>query len=250
MTQIAELSEAEIEARFNVTGRRPVAFMLAGFARERAQFAVQFGKGEHFLSTLLAVDAEAGRLIFDCSGSADLNRRFLQNPRAVVIGRPGGIHVQFMVEHPAETNLDGARAFVVKLPDHLVRLQRREAFRIETPRVRPLEFVGSLPGGSLLRAPVHDISVDGLGLTLGLVELSPDLAVGQILSRCHCRLPNEMHDFSFSATLCHLTEHAGRQATGLWRLGLRFNDLPASEEMIIQRYIVRIERERHELSAG
>lgn len=246
MTQIAELSEAEIEARFNVTGKRPVAFMLAGFCKERAQFAIQFGNGEHFLSTLLAVDADLGRLIFDCSGSADLNRRFAQVQRAVFVGRPGGIHVQFKADNPREINYEGAKAFAVGLPEYLVRLQRREAFRIETPRVKPLEFFGHLPEGGLLRLPVHDISVAGLAVTVA--ELPAELVLGMVLPRCHCRLPEETHDFTFSATVCHLTELGGRLGASQWRIGLHFNDLPASEEMRIQRYIARVERERHELS--
>ena len=34
MSQIAQLSEAEIEERFHITGTRPVAFMLAGLTKE------------------------------------------------------------------------------------------------------------------------------------------------------------------------------------------------------------------------
>lgn len=75
MTQIAQLSEAEIDERFHITGARPVAFLLAGFAKEGQQFSVQFA-GDVFLTRLLAVQT-GDRLIFDCSGSSETNRLLL-----------------------------------------------------------------------------------------------------------------------------------------------------------------------------
>ena len=245
MTQIAQLSEAEIEDRFQVSGTRPVAFMLAGFAKERDQFSVQF-EGQIFLSTLLGVDIEKGRLILDCSGSPDLNRRFRDADRATFVGRPGGIHVQFSTGGPVEINYQGAKAFSVALPKFLVRLQRRDSFRIETPRVRPLELLGYLPDGKLLRLPAHDISVAGIGVTAA--ELPLGLASGMVLVNCHLQLPEESKDLFFSAMVAHMTEFESRQGAMHWRLGLSFVALPVSEEARIQRYIVRVERDRHELS--
>ena len=42
MTQIAQLSEAEIEERFHVTGARPVAFLMAGFSIFNIKFSFIF----------------------------------------------------------------------------------------------------------------------------------------------------------------------------------------------------------------
>ena len=245
MTQIAQLSEAEIEDRFQVVGVRPVAFMLAGFAKERDQFSVQFD-GQIFVTTLLGVDLDKGRLILDCSGSNDLNRRFRDAERATFVGRPGGIHVQFSTGGPDEINYQGAKAFSVALPKCLVRLQRRDSFRIETPRVRPLELFGYLPDGQRLRLPAHDISVAGIGVTAA--ELPLGLATGMVLANCHLQLPDESKDLSFNAMLAHMTQFESRQGAPHWRIGLNFVALPSGEEARVQRYIARIERERHELS--
>jgi c-di-GMP-binding flagellar brake protein YcgR len=245
MTQIAQLSEAEIENRFQVSGARPVAFMLAGFAKDRDQFSVQF-EGQVFLTTLLAVDVDKARLIIDCSGSNDLNRRFREANRATFVGRPGGIHVQFSTGGPQEINYQGGKAFSVALPKFLVRMQRRDSFRIETPRARPLELFGYLPDGKLVKLPVHDISVAGLGVTVP--EVPQDLVAGIALKNCHLQLPEESKDLFFNATVAHMTEYEGRLGAKNWRVGLHFVDLPSGEEARIQRYIARVERERHELS--
>lgn len=245
MSQLAQLSEAEIEDRFHISGPTAIQFMLAGFVRDRDSFSVQFGGGQElFLSTLLAV--LPGRLIFDCSGSPETNRRFLESKHNIFVGRPGGIQVHFSTGPASEIDYEGAKAFAVKLPKVLVRLQRRDSFRIETPRVRPLEFFARLPGGALLTLPAHDISVGGIGLSAG--SLPDGLVHGVVLANCRFSLAEESDDLFFSATLRHVTELEARSGQRQWRLGLQFNDLPVGDANRIQRYIVRVEHERRELA--
>ncbi|UCV09073.1 flagellar brake protein [Dechloromonas denitrificans] len=245
MTQIALLSEAEIEERYHVTGARPVAFMLAGFVRDGDSFTVQL-EGDFFPTKLLAVLPEKGQLIFDCSGSPETNRRLLQSKDNVFIGRPGGIHVQFSTGAAVEVVHERAAAFAAPLPKFLVRLQRRESFRAQTPLTRPLQFFGRLPDGKLLNLPTHDISVTGIGLSAS--ELPEDLTIGMVLPNCHFALPEETQELFCSATICNLSERKSRSGGLQWHVGLRFNDLPPAAENRIQRYIDKLERERRERS--
>lgn len=245
MTQIAQLSEAEIEAHFHIVGVRPVAFLLAGYARDAEQFSVQFG-ADVFLTSLLAVQPERGQLIFDCSGCNETNQGILAAQHCIFFGRPDGIHVQFSTGRVKEIIYDGGKAFSVALPKHVVRLQRREFFRIETPRVRPLQFYGRLPDNSLLNQAVHDISVAGIGVSA--TQLPDGLSIGQGLGNCRFSLPEDENDLFFSATIRHLTEQESRSGSRHWRIGLHFDDLPMSAQSRIQRYIDKVERERHELS--
>lgn len=246
MSQIAQLSEAEIEERFFITGSRPVAFLLASFARDGDAFSVQCDTGAVFLTTLLAARPESNLLVVDCSGSEEANRQFLRSERNVFIGRPAGIHVQFVTGQGAEMMHDGRRAFAVRLPSKVLRLQRRDAFRIETPRIRPLIFYGRLPEGGLLSLPAHDISVAGMGLTASAL---PDaVQPGLRLPTCHFSLPQDDNDLLFAGTVRHVTEQESRLGNRQWRVGLAFEDLPGTAEARIQRYITQIERERHELA--
>lgn len=245
MSPAAELSETEIGERFQITGQRPVAFMLTGFVREQTQFLLRY-RGDAFLTTLLAVLPEKNLLIFDCSGSTEANRGFLQSEHSVLSGRPDGIHVQFAIGPATETIYAGSKAFATALPGYLVRLQRRESFRVDIPRARPLEVWGRLFDGALLKLPAHDISVAGICLVAP--ELPVGLVVGGRLERCHCQLPDDKHELFFAATVQHLTPQEGRSGQHSWRIGLQFRETTPADERRIQRYIDRIERERHELS--
>lgn len=246
MNQLTPFSEVDIDDRFRTVGQRPVAFMLAGFARDVDQFSVFFNAGqETFMTTLLAVMPEKNLLIFDCSGSQDSNRAFLQSSRNIFVGRPGGIRVQFTCGAVKEMIYGGSPAFAVALPDYLIRLQCREYFRIETPRVKPLMFFGRLPDGSLLNQPVHDISVSGLGLTSGMAP--EGLEVGVPLTKCRVALPGDAQDLFFNAIVRYMSELEARGGHRQWRVGMQFTDLSAGDENRIQRYIGKLERERREL---
>lgn len=245
MSQIAQLSAAEIEERFQIAGRRAVAFTLAEYARTAVQFSVQFGE-DLFVTTLLAAQPEENRLIFDCSGAESLNKRLLLADECHFSARPGGVLVQFAGGRVEAVRHEGAPAFAIALPQAIVRLQRREHFRIATPRVNPLRFFGRLPDGSALDLPAFDISVGGIGL-LATRDPQP-LAAGMCLERCHFHLPDDTHELFFAATVQHVSEREVKSGGRQWRIGLRFVGLPADEQARIQRYIARLERERHELT--
>lgn len=246
MSPVAVLSESAVDEHFRIIGATAIQFTLAGLADQKESFTVQFGLGrEHFLTTLLAVDSERGGLIVDCSGSADLNQRFATSLRNIFVARPGGIHIQFSSGPARAISFEGGPAFIVDLPQFIVRLQRRESFRIETPRVQPLPFYARLPDNSLLTLPVHDISVAGIGLIAG-----HDFGLSQGLALANCRftLPEDHHDVFLQAAVRHITAVETRAGATQYRLGLQFTELPRAEENRLQRYIAHLELERHELS--
>jgi flagellar brake protein len=247
MNQIDVLSELTIDKRFLIAGRRPLAFMLAGLARSNVRFSLLFNTGrEMFLTTLIAVDVENEQLYFDCSGSLDANRDVLASERNIFVGTPGGVKVQFTTGPVTEVMYEGGKAFTVSLPKVLIRLQRRDYFRIETPRIRPLQCFGRLPEGDLLKLAAHDVSVDGVGLTAP--QLPEGLEPGLAVVNCHLALPDQSEEIFFAATVRHLSELETRPGVHQWRIGLQFNKLPPADGNHIQRYIARLERERHELA--
>lgn len=243
MTQATELSEEEFEERFYINGQRPVQFLLAGLAEHREPFTVSFRHGEeHFNTLLLAAPHESGKLIFDCSGSHETNRHLLAADHLLFHGRPGGIQVQFTTGRATQVIHAGASAFSTALPKFVLRLQRRESFRIHTPLSRPLIF-RSITASQRLEMNTHDISCAGIGLTCN--ALPDGISPGTVWAQCAFSLPEEKHDFRVACQVRHITEQETRSGMQ-WRIGLAFDGLAHAEENRIQRYIARIEHERRE----
>lgn len=235
-------SGVEIEERFHITGRRAIAFTLAGYVRDGEQFTVLFGD-KLFVTMLLDVDEDDDRLIFDLGGAETLNHALLRSERCRLAARPGGIHVHFDVGRVSEIEYEGRPAFAVALPKAIARLQRRESFRIATPVLNPVRFFVSRSDGKELEFSAFDISVTGIGL---LTTVAPDLLSGELLERCRIRLPDELQELQMAARVQHIISCESRVGERQWRIGVHFLNLSTAFENRLQRYIARLERERNE----
>lgn len=247
--QLAQLSEEEIEERFHIRGFKAILFSLDSYLHQRAQFTVHFNEGrESFLTYLLAVDSRHGRLVVDRSGSAEVNARFLNSTHSVFVGRPEGIKVQFACAAACRIEFEGEAAFSLPLPECIVRLQRRDCFRVSTPLARPILLDASLPGESGFALTMHDLSLAGCGLSTGI---PPDgIEAGTSLPLARFTLPDSRHTrIGGSAVVRHVTALSTAPGPGRFRIGLQFLDLDRGMEHQIQRYIVQIEHDRRELLA-
>ena len=245
MSQLAQLSEAELEERFHITGRRAIALTLEGLARAGERFTVHFGQ-ELMLTTLLAANAERGELVFDRGGSEILNRHLLDWGQCTFVARPEGVLVQFAVEEVRPVSYAGRLALVAQLPPFILRLQRRESFRILTPRSRPLDFQARVGDAEeAITLPVHDISVEGIGLSVA--RRIPGLERGVLLQDGSFQLAEGTLPIACTGEVRHVTEVEGRNGVKSWRVGVSFLELPPGAAHDIQRYIIRVERERSDL---
>lgn len=248
MAQLAQLSEEEIEKRFHITGRMAVLFSLGEYVHHSEQFTVHFNGGrESFLTYLLSANPETDEIIVDVSGSPEINARFLQSERNVFVARPEGVSVQFAAGQPRRVDFDGDDAFALPLPKFIIRLQRRDYFRITTPRGKPIKLSLRLPDkGGTAAYPLHDLSVAGCGLNAG--ALPPGLEAGFRIADCRFVLPDSHETLvSTPAVVRHATAVSSQPGPNRFRIGLQFGNLERTLEHRIQRYIVQVEHERREL---
>ncbi|MBL8397419.1 MAG: flagellar brake protein [Candidatus Accumulibacter sp.] len=246
MSQLAALPEEEIEERFCITGQRAIQFVLRSLIASQETFTVQIAaSGEQFLTLLLAIDAANSQLIVDCSGSESFNRRFVGSSRNLFLARPDGVHLQFTTGAPRVIDFAAARAFALPMPTRLVRWQRRDFFRIETPRVKPVSLQWSRADGQTVKRLAHDVSVAGIGLN---ATDDNGLQVGEVLERCWLFLPDDDKDtLQLPAVVRHVTLLEQTPMTGRWRIGLHFAEMARADERRLQRYIAFREHQRNEL---
>lgn len=209
---------------------------------------VYFNSGKDFLLTsLLAVtDRE---LLLDHGSNAEMNRRALEAGKLFCIARHDKVKLQFILPGVSETRHENQSVFVAPLPETLLRLQRREYFRLHTPIARPLicEVPVVMTDGSveIYAHNVIDISLGGLSLQVGEVPF----AVDQEWHDCSIDLPQigVIHTTLKVLNFYDLTLRNGQHSM---RVGCQFMDMPATAQNLIQRYIVRVERERKARESG
>jgi c-di-GMP-binding flagellar brake protein YcgR len=239
-------SDEEIE-RCTLSNRREVVFQLRTLIKQGERISVIFQEGrQSFLTVLIDVSEEHDRLYFDVGGSNEINEAFLKADHSSFTTYVDGIRIQFTVKHSREMKLRGERVFAAALPKSMLRLQRREVFRISLPTVKP--FTCTIRRGSPeeLTLPLHDISIGGVGI------LSPeplDYEQLEVLDNCLIDL-HEAGVVNATLEVRYINPLASRTGKQLWHLGGKFVKLAPAGETLIQRFMARIEAERRALSGS
>ena len=224
--------------------RAEIVGILRDLMHQNSLITVYFGpQQEFFVTALLAIETDSGMLVFDCGADAKLNERLPKAPAARLETYVDRIRVEFSIGSIAPVDFEGKPAFRAPLPPSLLRIQRRETYRVHVPRSR--EIVCELPpaneSGQPVLAHVRDISIGGVALVdfPAAMQLLP----GTVFDRCALRLsPSEAIEAGIELVHIYRPQAA---APGRGQLvGCRFLRLTTTAEARIQRLINQLERER------
>lgn len=238
-------TDEDIE-RCTLTGSREILFQLRSLIKHSERVSVSFDEGrQSFLTVLIDVSAEDGQLVFDIGGSEEINRAFLKAERCLFAGVLEGIRIQFYARRARMATINGEKVFTVDLPASILRLQRRDAFRLHLPTTKP--YICRVRRGSAHEKtlPLRDISVGGIG-----IQVAEQLAYEPME-----RLENSWIDlrdsgiFSVTLEVRYIRSTESRSGKPLWHMGCQYLNLSAHDETLVQRFMARVEAERRALSA-
>jgi c-di-GMP-binding flagellar brake protein YcgR len=224
--------------RFRIFSRMEIVGLLRAVAAHRDIVTVQFGGGQDFVvSAVLAVNPEFEEVVLDYGADEAAMQRLLRAERLRISTQLDHVRMGFTADGAGAVSYEGGPAFRVRLPDTLLRFQRRDSYRLKIPLGRPLVCqVPAARGGAALAVKVRDISVAGVGLIDYPARFL--VAIGQVLEGCRINLP-ELGALVADLEVMHAAQGESR------RCGCRFRDLPLPMATLIQRYITRVEREQH-----
>lgn len=234
---------------YRIGDRREVLGVLRNVQEQRRPVTIYFNGGtEYFQSRLLTVNPQFEELVFDIGKDRRFNEHFAQSGDITFVTSDHEVRVQFSAPEAELVILDEQPAFRVRVPASLVRLQRRNFYRIATPIANPLLI--QIPDASGMSGFSGRVSCKLLDLSCGGASvLVPDdrlaAKVGDWYEDCVLDLGLEGE---IRATL--EVRHAGEErlqgrVRGI-RLRCRFRSLGESGELAVQRYIRRLEIERRE----
>ncbi|WP_301102927.1 flagellar brake protein [Propionivibrio sp.] len=242
-----ELERPNDYSKFLLYSKSEILAVLRALIQKGSMVTVHFDRGNSFLLTsIIALSTDNREFFLDMGSDDEMNRRALLTNKLIFTTIIDKVKVQFSLNKVSQTQHDGRLAFLASVPETLLRLQRREYFRLPTPVVNPLKLntIVKCPDDSTLRLDLSlmDISGGGVGLIV-----PPDQAGlfqrGDILDECKIMLPDEG---LLIVSLCVRNQFdvTTRSGSRFFRVGCEFLNLSASRLTLVQRYITRIERER------
>ncbi|MGL6046847.1 MAG: flagellar brake protein [Vogesella sp.] len=239
-------SEPADLSRFTLSSRAEIVQHLRAIIALRQNVTVFSNKGKSFIITrLLDIDPQRGVMVLDWGAKEHENRMLLQSERNVFVSAPSGVKTQFATGEVREISFEGAPAFEAPLPEQVIRLQRRDFFRIHTPVAQPVICrLSDHPEGEKL-IPLFDISLGGMALTLTPAQAGW-LSEGMVLRQAVIEL-KPFGTLQVGVEVRHIIKMQLKNGLEMLRAGCLFQGMNTPRETLVQRYIAQLERERRAL---
>jgi len=242
-TDHAESGGAD-ESQFLLHARIDIAYVLREIARTRTLASVHFGARQQTLLTpIIAVDAAAGEIVFDRSGTDDVNHNLMRAHKLLFVSSQDKVKIRFSTGPARVVERPEGPAFAVAFPDAMLRLQRREFYRVLAPVARPVKCVLPIEeqdGTRYAETRLHDISQGGVSLIAAPGELPNEL--GTRYPNCRIELP-DVGNMIVTLAICHLIETTLLNGKTAVKAGCEFVRPSGSALALVQRYMMKLERE-------
>lgn len=247
---LASLREDGLE-EFFLRGRRQICRLLQELISNNSLVSIHLHPGElSFLSTVITLSEDEEWIFLDISPSEVIHRHSLQAKHLLCVTQLNKIRIQFRLASPTEVPVNGQPALVAPVPAEILRLQRRDAFRLQVPLSLELKCIlptqedessSNKPNWEKkgIEVSVIDISAGGLSLEIPFSKTAP--VVGDQIIGCCLKLPQNL--IAINLEVRNQGRHILANGKEMLRLGCSYISLPIQDANRIQRYIYQIERE-------
>lgn len=234
---------------YRIHSRREIIALLRRIQQQNQLVRMIFNKNsEAIVTSVLAVDIDNDSVVFDCAPDEAQNRRVLASDNLSFETMLDKIRVVFFANYVESCEFEERFAFRIPLPPSLIRLQRREYYRVKTPNCQVVIPLESEQGNFVnITASLRDLSVGGIGMVDDTMQL--DTTFGRVYTDCRLHLSDGQ---VIGANLQVRNAKESRLPNGKvqWRIGCQFIELPNPMLLALQRYITKLERERNAKLAG
>jgi flagellar brake protein len=245
--QVSPILDGEDIEAYRITAPMEIGAVLRMLAQRGTFITIYVNEGrELILSRILDVDIKGKTFIFDVGGNAGVNQALLSSTRSLVVAIPDGVKVQFAVAVVRNCQHQGRPALTAAFPLDLIKLQRREYYRLLTPVARPYRCQLMFENGVHEWLNVHDVSLGGVGAWVP-AKFKQSIEKGHIYNEVPFDFgPAGMMKLNFEVrSLRQLEQRPGQFA---WMMGCQFVNLPRQTEANIQRLMAQLEAERKALT--
>ena len=249
LTLAAELLSTDEFSQYMLNSKSEMFAIFRGLVDQVSQITMFFNEGRDMVLTDMISYSDNGVLL-DPGANPELNTKALEASKLFCVTQLDKVKIQFILRGLKLVGTKGGPAFLAALPDHVLRLQRREYYRLATPIVHPLKCVMTLPnpGAEPKTLVAHIGDISGGGLSVISIPLDVPIETGQQLG-CRIELP-EVGVVTGTVVVRSVFASVARNGVRSKRAGCEFLKLPGPMLTLIQRYIIKVERERKARESG
>lgn len=241
----------ENQSPYLVHSHREIVALLRSIGEQHQLITMLVNGGaDAVVTSILQVDDTNNAVIIDCAPSALLNQRITQSEDIAFEASLDKVRILFSVASASPTEHEGRPALSIPIPVGLIRLQRREYYRVNTPVLNPILcriLLDSDADENSYAMPLVDISCGGIALLDDKKLL--DSTIGREYENCHIDLPG-LGVVTVTLQIRNSQELTLFNGKTNRRLGCLFVNLSKGMLAAVQRYIMYLERERNAKITG
>lgn len=244
-----EPQSAELE-QYIVYSRVEIAAMLRRLGESNVPInAYHDGMDGLAVTEILDVLPDDDAVVIDPPADPESAKALSAAEHITFVAFVDNIKMQFAAQGVAPATWHGRGAYRIQMPESILRLQRREFFRVRPPMTKPATClipydlqthqVPTEPatGQHYESLRVIDLSVGGLAMLA--CPKAVVLPSGERIENCYLDLPG-VGSVNLSVIVRNLDPEVGEDTR---RLGCEFADLSPASRMALQRYVNKVEAE-------
>lgn len=248
-----EIDHPEEFGQFFLNTMPDVEFYLGQLSRRRSIVTIYVNDGTHFfLSSIVAIDSQSGLIYLDPAQAEENNTLALTARQLTLVANLDRVKIQIRLPALQRLSYQGQNMLGSKLPERILRLQRREFFRLEPASATPIhcKLAAHLDDGTTktFELRLSDISGGGVSL-IGTTEMADDFQRDTLFNDCRLEIPGE-GVIQVNLRIRKTVEISTESGDHNLRIGCEFINLPSARLAFIERYITRVERERKARDSG
>jgi c-di-GMP-binding flagellar brake protein YcgR len=237
------------DLNFRISSKKEMRSILQHIAEHGSRVALYFAHDHKFvLTTLLGVD-ERGMWL-DIGPYPPDNKQLLLSEQITFVGIHRHVKVQFTVPEIESSTFENNSAFYMKLPGYMLRLQRREYFRMTVPAVPPVKCIIPIqpenPAEPVIMHTVQlaNISGGGVGVGLGLLAEANEtlLQPGKVFPGCRISIPG-IGSLTVTLEVRGTIQFSTPYNAVHTYVGCQFIRMDNQTSVLLQRYITRLQSE-------
>ncbi|MFT7228551.1 MAG: c-di-GMP-binding flagellar brake protein YcgR [Methylophilaceae bacterium] len=190
-TDIAQPGEEDFIVRHDLQ----VLQILKALKDEENDLKVSFNHAEDdYLTRIIHIAADHQHLYLDITIDEAFNKRMAASPE-LLIHKDNGIRIKWKAQKHSVAKMSDGHALKMEVPKALVRLQRRELFRLKPPMLTPIPCeipVSDSENPKMIKSIQYnlvDVSLGGIGLIIQN-DLHPLIEVGATFEGCKIDFPD------------------------------------------------------------
>ena len=237
---------------YSLRSSREIQRVLQSLIDHKALITAYFNAGNDFLMTsVLEILEDDDEIVLDLSNNPEMNQRALSADHIICVSLLDKIKIQFVLEGVKPTQFENRAAFLADIPQSVLRLQRRESYRLTLPVLQPLNGIAQLQTNDDKVASIGMHIVDISGGGVGIVSRSNEveLAVGMLLENCRIELTG-VGTLTVTLVVRSVFELVLKTGARQKRAGCEFLNISGQQDNLLQRYIIKAERERKAHDSG